>query len=415
MYLKEKILKIFKIFNEEGSNDEVLKSNKNNKYVWIIVIIFVLIVSIIFLIFLNIRVQKIYNNSKNQVLEVKKSNKINKFKNNLENIYQEKDFDNKYSFITTYNNQKYKTYIFDYKTGETLQLDDIVCKKFYQELISLINLKYPKFIANKLALFDHDQAVIFNEDNLTIYFYDYDIIPKIDDELKIDINYNDISPYLKFNVPKSINLNSIKNGSEENLKYVAFTFDDGPSIHTKNLINILNDNKANATFFIVGNRIKNNIGVLNYMKESNNEIGYHSLNHKSFIKQPISIIKEDFDFSNSLLNDSFGLKFNLIRPPYGQINKEILNNINNPFILWSLDPEDWKYHNKERTFNYILENIKPGDIVLFHDLYKETIDAIELLLPVLYSKGYRVVTVSKLAQIYDKQIISNNIYRCFSK
>ncbi|MEG0977546.1 MAG: hypothetical protein RSF02_03230, partial [Bacilli bacterium] len=54
---------------------------------------------------------------------------------------------------------------------------------------------------------------------------------------------------------------------------------------------------------------------------------------------------------------------------------------------------------------------KDGDIVLFHDLYQTSLDAIKELLPILYAKGYQVVSVSKLAEIKGKTLDSHMVYR----
>lgn len=344
------------------------------------------------------------------------SPKISKFKTKIDNIYLATSFDQKYSFVTTNNNEKYKTYIFDYSSGKKLVINDVIKEGFFNKVRTLINLKYPRFISDVITKFDKENVYIFKENELVIYFYNYDITPAITAPLFIIINYNEIYPYLKFKVQLDSDYkNELATDYHENLKYIAFTFDDGPSNYTKELIGILNDNKVNATFFILGSKIKKHNTVLKYMYESNHEIGYHSFNHVNFTHQNITTIKKELDLSNALLNEALGINFKLIRPPYGGINNNVKDNIASPFIFWSVDPQDWRNHDENKIYNHVMMHVKPGDIILFHDSYKTTILAISKLLPILYSQNYRIVSVSKLAKIYNIPLENNHIYRHFSK
>ena len=83
------------------------------------------------------------------------------------------------------------------------------------------------------------------------------------------------------------------------------------------------------------------------------------------------------------------------------------------YILWSVDTLDWKYRSKDYIVNTVLNNISDGDIILFHDTYKSSIDAVEELLPLLYKKGYQIVSVSELAKLKNKDISLHQSYRNF--
>ena len=69
-----------------------------------------------------------------------------------------------------------------------------------------------------------------------------------------------------------------------------------------------------------------------------------------------------------------------------------------PMIIWSLDTQDWKNRNATMTANAILNNVSDGDIILMHDLYSSTADAMEIVIPELVRRGYTLVTVSELAE-----------------
>jgi len=82
--------------------------------------------------------------------------------------------------------------------------------------------------------------------------------------------------------------------------------------------------------------------------------------------------------------------------------------------MWSLDTNDWKNKNSDYLVNYVVNNVKDGDIILFHDSYDSTVDAIEELLPILYSKGYQVMSVSELAKIKGKILENGKVYNKFN-
>ena len=149
------------------------------------------------------------------------------------------------------------------------------------------------------------------------------------------------------------------------------------------------------------------------MNESKMEIGYHSYNHKNFKRQKLEVIKDEFNKSNKALYNITGEEFHLIRPPYGEINKNIKNNLDASFILWDVDTLDWRYKDVDYLVNYTLENITDKDIILFHDIHKTSISAIEKLLPLLYVNGYQVLTVSDLAKTSKVTLENHKSYRNF--
>ena len=76
--------------------------------------------------------------------------------------------------------------------------------------------------------------------------------------------------------------------------------------------------------------------------------------------------------------------------------QEILKAEGKPIIGWSVDPYDWKVKNKEKVVNHILNSVQDGDIVLMHDIYAPTAEAVTELVPALQERGYQLVTVSEL-------------------
>jgi peptidoglycan/xylan/chitin deacetylase (PgdA/CDA1 family) len=97
-----------------------------------------------------------------------------------------------------------------------------------------------------------------------------------------------------------------------------------------------------------------------------------------------------------------------MRPIGRAISKTRIEESPYSIIIWNVDPEDWKHKyssgdsekaKKEKLdtiVSNVMSNIDDGDIILMHDIYESTYDAVKILLPLLVAEGYEVVTVSEL-------------------
>ena len=81
------------------------------------------------------------------------------------------------------------------------------------------------------------------------------------------------------------------------------------------------------------------------------------------------------------------------------------------FVNWNVDTEDWRYRNKEHVKNAVISKVKDGDIILMHDLYDSTIEAVEEMLPELYVEGFQVVTITELANLKGQNLNLKKVYR----
>lgn len=338
---------------------------------------------------------------------------------NYDEIIEEVKLDQKITSILIKKDNAYKSYLYSDETNAEIEMKNILKEEktddFKTKIQELLYLKYPKFIADALTSSNGQEVYHFRKNELVIYYYNFNIIPAVQEELFLKVNYNEIYDCLNF----SYELDSAyknENGwdIDPHKKIISITFDDGPSALTDELVDILNANHAQATFFMVGNRLEEYSSQVRYVYSSKHEIGYHTYNHQNLKKEKMEDIISELNKSNEILNSLIGANFKLMRPPYGALNEEIKNNLQLSFILWSLDSEDWRYKDKDRIVNYTLTNIKEGDIVLYHDLYSTTIEAIKEILPELYVRGFQVVSVSSLANLYNKEILSNNVYHNFS-
>jgi len=180
-------------------------------------------------------------------------------------------------------------------------------------------------------------------------------------------------------------------------KLVALTYDDGPSKNTNTILNILKKNNSVATFFEVGNRIASYKSIVKKIDRMGCEIGNHTYGHKILTGCSRAEIKKQINGTNNVLKKVIGKKTIITRPPGGNHSAVIDKIINTPVIIWSLDTKDWKNRNAAMVTDAVLKNIKDGDIVLMHDLYKSTADASKKIIPTLVKRGYQLVTVSELS------------------
>lgn len=188
-------------------------------------------------------------------------------------------------------------------------------------------------------------------------------------------------------------------------KVIAITFDDGPTKNVDQLLPLLDQYKAKATFFLIGQDIEKYPEEAEKLVEAGHQIGNHTYSHKRMVLKSPSFIKEEIEKTDELIRKA-GYEGEIdFRPPYGKKLIGLpyyLNKHNRETIMWTLEPETY-YTNAEDKVNDVVENIQPGSIILLHPMYDqsgETIQVIEDILRELTAEGYTFVTMDEL-QEYD--------------
>ncbi len=194
---------------------------------------------------------------------------------------------------------------------------------------------------------------------------------------------------------------------EQKTKKVAFTFDDGPSKYTKELLEILKENNAEATFFVLGSGIEKYSSTIENMKDDGHQIESHGVSHQSFTKLTNEELIKELETTKSLLAN-YEITQTLVRPPYGNTNNQVKENVSYPLIMWSVDTRDWEHKNSEESLRIIIENVEDGSIILMHDIHKPTIEAVRMVLPILKEQGYEFVTIEELFE--DNELEDGKTY-----
>lgn len=192
-----------------------------------------------------------------------------------------------------------------------------------------------------------------------------------------------------------------KRAIDPNKKMVALTFDDGPYTPvTKRIIKTLEEYDGRGTFFVVGNRIKDYSKILKRTYDGGHQIATHTWDHKNLKKLSAEGVADQLKKSMNAIKEVTGENPTLLRPPYGAVDKTVKQRVkdssNLALVNWSVDSKDWKNKNADKIVKTIMDNVKDGDIVLMHDLYESTAEAVEKLVPKLVKQGYQLVTVEEL-------------------
>ncbi|WP_189242402.1 polysaccharide deacetylase family protein [Planobispora rosea] len=179
------------------------------------------------------------------------------------------------------------------------------------------------------------------------------------------------------------------------VKCVALTFDDGPGEYTDEVLSHLAAYRARATFFVVGQNVAANPGVVRRTAKAGHEIGNHSWSHRNLTTLSAAGLRADLNRTSQAIKAATGTAPKVMRPPYGAFNDTVRRNSPLPVVLWSVDTEDWRYRDSARVVRKA-KSVGPGGVILFHDIHPTTVKAIPQVLEALSARGYRFVTVSQL-------------------
>jgi peptidoglycan-N-acetylglucosamine deacetylase len=183
--------------------------------------------------------------------------------------------------------------------------------------------------------------------------------------------------------------------------YIAMTFDDGPSAeNTPRLLEMLRQRNIKATFFLIGQNAATNPDLVRRILAEGNEVGNHSWTHPQLSKLSDDRVTAEITKTQDAIKQASGFTPTILRPPYGAITPRQRAWIESQFglniILWSVDPFDWKRPGASVITQRILSQVRPGAIILSHDIHKQTVDAMPATLDGLIAKGYKFATVSQL-------------------
>lgn len=203
-----------------------------------------------------------------------------------------------------------------------------------------------------------------------------------------------------FNIQLNFFLKSIHNGNPDGNK-TALTFDDGPHpVYTSQVLDILKKFNAKATFFLIGQNVKQYPYLVKRIVDEGHTIGSHSFTHSKTIdfKHTKGWLRELEETDLEILKIT-GKKVHFFRPPFGVTTPHLasaLKKTEHLSIGWNQRTYDTVLNDVGKINRKIIKNARPGDIILLHDRHENIITLLEQLLPELARKNFTFVTVNEL-------------------
>lgn len=200
-------------------------------------------------------------------------------------------------------------------------------------------------------------------------------------------------------------------------KYVALTFDDGPSgKYTRALLDGLYDRGTKATFLLCGYRLKDYPDIAQRIFDEGHEIGYHGYSHDTMKTMSRRQIAQELMDTEGLLPE--GCRPAFLRPPGGFSSdavKQVAEARGLAILHWSVDPHDWEVHSEQAIEQAVLGQVHDGDIILLHDMTTASVEAALDIVDELLKQDYEFVTVSELARLRGIRPKPGTIYKNFYK
>lgn len=201
---------------------------------------------------------------------------------------------------------------------------------------------------------------------------------------------------------------------------VAISFDDGavgtsPTSTSMRILNALNDSGFHATFFYVGNWIGNNQAEVKTAYDMGMEIANHTTSHPYLTQLSASEIRSEYDQCAAKLKGIIGTEpSKLLRLPYLATNSTVQSTLSDvPLITCSIDTQDWNNATSQQIIDKIKNAMNDGSlrnsIVLCHETYSTTAEAMEYLCPYLKSQGWQIVTISEMYAVNGKTLNNGQV------
>lgn len=201
----------------------------------------------------------------------------------------------------------------------------------------------------------------------------------------------------------------VYNADVDDEKIIALTFDDGPWETTPELLDVLKENGAHATFFTVGRLVSSYPDIVRREYDEGHQVCTHTWDHAAGTGQGVNLtymspeeqvseVEQGFEAIDSAVGADVTRIF---RAPGGNYYGSTVGNLDGTVIAevgWNVDTKDWSKPGADAIAS-TLKAAQPGQVILMHDGggdRSQTIEALRTALPVLREQGYRFVTIDEL-------------------
>lgn len=186
-------------------------------------------------------------------------------------------------------------------------------------------------------------------------------------------------------------------GESDVSRKIALTFDDGPHpIYTPELLEGLKERGVVATFFVTGANATLYPELIEQMQEDGHVVGNHTYHHVQLSSVGEEIFIQELKETNRVLEGILEEEVVYVRPPFGDWEKSLEQEIDMFPVMWDIDPLDWCSGNTSQIVKKVVDNVEDNSIILLHDEYATSIEAAFEIIDKLKVHGYEFVTVDQI-------------------
>ena len=180
-------------------------------------------------------------------------------------------------------------------------------------------------------------------------------------------------------------------------KLLALSFDDGPGPYTLQLLDVLEENDAKGTFFLIGSNMERYPETVQAIYDRGHQLGNHTYSHEVLTGKSEEEVMQQIERTQTLLDAVCGEgTVYALRPPCGECSRLLQHELPYPSVLWAVDTMDWRDKDAELVAKRICDGAFDGAIVLCHDIYETTVQGVAMAAKELKKQGYELVTVNEL-------------------
>jgi len=191
---------------------------------------------------------------------------------------------------------------------------------------------------------------------------------------------------------------------ETKKKIIALTLDDAPSVHTRQIMELLRANDAKATFFVIGSQVEGREDRLRELIRNGNELGNHAMHDEPSRSLSDEKLESEIYEVRQMLRDAYEKEGidppnNYFRPGSGLFSdrmRRLVDRLGYRIVLGGIYPHDPQIPYWWMNANHILSMLRPGAIIICHDRRSWTVPMLKKVLPEAKRRGYKFVTVTEL-------------------
>ena len=189
-----------------------------------------------------------------------------------------------------------------------------------------------------------------------------------------------------------------------NEKYVALTFDEGPSGATKQILQVLKEKGVTATFFLSGDAAEASPATAKAIVDAGCEVGSNSYRDESLKGEDRETVRKQITKGTEAIKSATGVETMLLRAPYAAFDEQNWidsMDLVSAVVSWNIDSGDWLLNGADEQVSTVLDSMTPGNIVLLTDsdeCAEQTLEALPQIIDGLVADGYKIVTLSDLVK-----------------